>query len=205
MCSTSRAPGKRTGRFPLFYAQAPLAARFQARRVRLFAIRTALRRKGIRGDVAGGAGGRDEGVPGGGRKQKDRTGVRRAGGGNDESTVGLPNSQDMRRLAGLAAKFHSQSRPGQARRGGNWAVVLKEPGRAQLCKLLDQVVEPGEVDAARVSPGSWLRLPVGRPTAGLRVADEGECALRHAERSEEHTSELQSRPHLVCRLLLEKK
>src|SRR5436305_6330346 len=26
-----------------------------------------------------------------------------------------------------------------------------------------------------------------------------------AERSEEHTSELQSRPHLVCRLLLEKK
>src|SRR5690554_7498295 len=27
----------------------------------------------------------------------------------------------------------------------------------------------------------------------------------HGERSEEHTSELQSRPHLVCRLLLEKK
>src|SRR5436305_7087151 len=28
---------------------------------------------------------------------------------------------------------------------------------------------------------------------------------RHHPRSEEHTSELQSRPHLVCRLLLEKK
>src|SRR5436305_11791710 len=28
---------------------------------------------------------------------------------------------------------------------------------------------------------------------------------QHPERSEEHTSELQSRPHLVCRLLLEKK
>src|SRR3989442_11741229 len=28
---------------------------------------------------------------------------------------------------------------------------------------------------------------------------------RGARRSEEHTSELQSRPHLVCRLLLEKK
>src|SRR5690554_7301929 len=27
----------------------------------------------------------------------------------------------------------------------------------------------------------------------------------HVVRSEEHTSELQSRPHLVCRLLLEKK
>src|SRR5690554_7761492 len=30
-------------------------------------------------------------------------------------------------------------------------------------------------------------------------------AARRAMRSEEHTSELQSRPHLVCRLLLEKK
>src|SRR5437660_9559956 len=30
-------------------------------------------------------------------------------------------------------------------------------------------------------------------------------AVEHAGRSEEHTSELQSRGHLVCRLLLEKK
>src|SRR3989442_11362316 len=30
-------------------------------------------------------------------------------------------------------------------------------------------------------------------------------AERRTPRSEEHTSELQSRPHLVCRLLLEKK
>src|SRR5436305_11655157 len=31
------------------------------------------------------------------------------------------------------------------------------------------------------------------------------CAISTRARSEEHTSELQSRPHLVCRLLLEKK
>src|SRR2546422_5943271 len=31
------------------------------------------------------------------------------------------------------------------------------------------------------------------------------ASLRREERSEEHTSELQSRLHLVCRLLLEKK
>src|SRR3989442_9904857 len=31
------------------------------------------------------------------------------------------------------------------------------------------------------------------------------AAALHLGRSEEHTSELQSRPHLVCRLLLEKK
>src|SRR2546429_1832654 len=38
-------------------------------------------------------------------------------------------------------------------------------------------------------------------------ADGGEAALskRNSQRSEEHTSELQSRLHLVCRLLLEKK
>src|SRR2546429_9340060 len=42
-----------------------------------------------------------------------------------------------------------------------------------------------------------------RPGQGLRdVTELGEAAL---ERSEEHTSELQSRLHLVCRLLLEKK
>src|SRR2546422_6191261 len=38
------------------------------------------------------------------------------------------------------------------------------------------------------------------------AADGGEHgAVRDAVRSEEHTSELQSRLHLVCRLLLEKK
>src|SRR5690554_7655102 len=30
-------------------------------------------------------------------------------------------------------------------------------------------------------------------------------AMKYTGRSEEHTSELQSRPHIVCRLLLEKK
>src|SRR5207253_11338968 len=37
-----------------------------------------------------------------------------------------------------------------------------------------------------------------------RVRDRGDAEIRRA-RSEEHTSELQSRGHLVCRLLLEKK
>src|SRR2546422_3204434 len=41
-------------------------------------------------------------------------------------------------------------------------------------------------------------------TAALReVVERG--VTRNARRSEEHTSELQSRLHLVCRLLLEKK
>src|SRR3989442_9605346 len=46
--------------------------------------------------------------------------------------------------------------------------------------------------------------PPGRPrrcAGGPAAVDEASGS----ERSEEHTSELQSRPHLVCRLLLEKK
>src|SRR3989442_8451811 len=38
-----------------------------------------------------------------------------------------------------------------------------------------------------------------------RPRSPGVPVLNPEERSEEHTSELQSRPHLVCRLLLEKK
>src|SRR3989442_15465523 len=44
---------------------------------------------------------------------------------------------------------------------------------------------------------AWLDLPP--ELVGLY------CINPARERSEEHTSELQSRPHLVCRLLLEKK
>src|SRR3989442_5470208 len=41
--------------------------------------------------------------------------------------------------------------------------------------------------------------------ASLQWAIGLELFLLEPDRSEEHTSELQSRPHLVCRLLLEKK
>src|SRR5436305_4956292 len=45
------------------------------------------------------------------------------------------------------------------------------------------------------------------PPARTCVARRRRCPPPgwHRTRSEEHTSELQSRPHLVCRLLLEKK
>src|SRR2546422_7112501 len=48
--------------------------------------------------------------------------------------------------------------------------------------------------------------PVGVEIAGRgRPEDPAGGELRKVRRSEEHTSELQSRLHLVCRLLLEKK
>src|SRR2546429_7203933 len=43
------------------------------------------------------------------------------------------------------------------------------------------------------------------PPPRPRFADKQVSVLRWLVRSEEHTSELQSRLHLVCRLLLEKK
>src|SRR5690554_7146790 len=47
-------------------------------------------------------------------------------------------------------------------------------------------------------------LDPGRIRAIL-ISHEHADHFRGVRRSEEHTSELQSRPHLVCRLLLEKK
>src|SRR2546429_7225211 len=52
--------------------------------------------------------------------------------------------------------------------------------------------------------GGVAEIPWRRGTVPVYVAASGPKALRIA-RSEEHTSELQSRLHLVCRLLLEKK
>src|SRR3712207_8349317 len=58
-------------------------------------------------------------------------------------------------------------------------------------------------------PGAGLReLAHGHVTPGPPLAEPGPGPLHHAcadGRSEEHTSELQSRQYLVCRLLLEKK
>src|SRR5439155_21939739 len=56
-----------------------------------------------------------------------------------------------------------------------------------------------------------LLLPAGEPRDGPSLGEHlgcegrGQRGHRHLRRSEEHTSELQSRGHLVCRLLLEKK
>src|SRR3989442_12299402 len=60
-------------------------------------------------------------------------------------------------------------------------VTLREEGLTQP--------RPGQVQRQQNGP----RLP------------KGLLHLKREVRSEEHTSELQSRPHLVCRLLLEKK
>src|SRR5207253_10372193 len=71
------------------------------------------------------------------------------------------------------------------------------------------ITEP--ITESKPAPGECRRTPA--PESGLVIsAPTSRCGRRFRpsgrnspSRSEEHTSELQSRGHLVCRLLLEKK
>src|SRR5690554_7425462 len=64
---------------------------------------------------------------------------------------------------------------------------IKEDGRRVEIKYGDILEVGGDVNIIGINNTLLLALPNGE------------------DRSEEHTSEFQSRPHLVCRLLLEKK
>src|SRR5439155_26337950 len=57
----------------------------------------------------------------------------------------------------------------------------------------------------RCPSGGTYTLNAGDANPTCSVAEHVLAALQVGFRSEEHTSELQSRGHLVCRLLLEKK
>src|SRR3989442_6336813 len=77
--------------------------------------------------------------------------------------------------------------------------MIRRPPRSTLfpyTTLFRSIVEQAQ------ERGETLRGVDSKAVATLIVASlEGALMMR----SEEHTSELQSRPHLVCRLLLEKK
>src|SRR3712207_8394549 len=59
--------------------------------------------------------------------------------------------------------------------------------------------------SAPSSPSRSSQHPRGTPSSAPTASHSRPTACRAACRSEEHTSELQSRQYLVCRLLLEKK
>src|SRR5690554_6963767 len=63
------------------------------------------------------------------------------------------------------------------------------------------VIEKGGVNFSHVY---GVQLPASATANRPELAGRSFQAMGVSLRSEEHTSELQSRPHLVCRLLLEK-
>src|SRR5690625_5837170 len=71
-----------------------------------------------------------------------------------------------------------------------------------------KVIEVWKTLSTSMSTASAPRVAssVGtRPILRVRIGATNTEVIASATRSEEHTSELQSRGHLVCRLLLEKK
>src|SRR5690554_4760185 len=112
----------------------------------------------------------------------------------------------------LRTTLYEETVPG----GGHTSFVLKRgqllritdlEGGANVAMLLLNAEEKSErlnlpdtlkcQHTARLTAGHCLYSDMGRVLAAISADTCG--------RSEEHTSELQSRPHLVCRLLLEKK
>src|SRR5436305_4186476 len=77
-----------------------------------------------------------------------------------------------------------------------------EAGDLPRVSLIVAAYDEEEVIEAKVANALALDYP--RELLELIVASDGSYDAT-ISRSEEHTSELQSRPHLVCRLLLEKK
>src|SRR5262245_63022475 len=88
-------------------------------------------------------------------------------------------------------------------------LMLPRPTRSTLFPYttLFRSLEGAVLDGGPRQPRP-ARLPHGVLGAAFRAVRGGRTADLHAHRrrrSEEHTSELQSLRHLVCRLLLEKK
>src|SRR5689334_25182635 len=73
-------------------------------------------------------------------------------------------------------------------------LMIRRPPRSTLFPYTT-LFRSGELERVRERAGA-----VGQDALACRRGHD-----RHARRSEEHTSELQSQFHLVCRLLLEKK
>src|SRR5690625_5509547 len=86
--------------------------------------------------------------------------------------------------------------PGQLADGPTVPVVPATGRRARLFRSTGPIQ-----NCCSAPPASALRCALSATSVASRLAE----VVITGSRSEEHTSELQSRGHLVCRLLLEKK
>src|SRR5690606_23911379 len=136
-------------------------------------------------------------------------GKRSTGGRNSQgrTTMWYRGAGNKRTYREIDFKFNKKDIPGKIEtieydpyRTGFVALVLYADGERRYI-LVPQRMNVGDTfvvsEKARVSIGN--RLPLSKIPVGTFVY------AVELKRSEEHTSELQSRENLVCRLLLEKK
>src|SRR3712207_7885240 len=88
--------------------------------------------------------------------------------------------------------------------------MIRRPPRSTLFPYTTLFRSGNEQPAKCCSEGpvkccSWVDTISTSPSGLIRHCTEGHLLRSPSMRSEEHTSELQSRQYLVCRLLLEKK
>src|SRR3712207_7354231 len=92
--------------------------------------------------------------------------------------------------------------------GGMYLPIVRKtwPIKLSGVQFTSPIVPPGrQTRSSSCAACSWLGVnitPKTESTTSNELSANGNCS---ASRSEEHTSELQSRQYLVCRLLLEKK
>src|SRR5690554_7588079 len=82
--------------------------------------------------------------------------------------------------------------------------MIRRPPRSTLFPYTTLFRSPSIVYLIGAPGSSRAKIGVTRNLPN-RLETLQRASAHRLERSEEHTSELQSRPHLVCRLLLEKK
>src|SRR2546430_5788973 len=136
----------------------------------------------------------------------------------------LPRREDPRLLTGAGTYSDDVKLPGQA-----YAVLVRSPHAHARIRSIDTqaarampgvlaVLTAADLKADGINPIPHNPLPTRPPADILLTNRDGSepgyaphpllplDRVRHVgERSEEHTSELQSQSNLVCRLLLEKK
>src|SRR3989442_4861822 len=95
--------------------------------------------------------------------------------------------------------------------------MIRRPPRSTLFPYTTLFRSPRQHEYSRKATDGFIRFypgsngkirhnsKVGDAARHIRRINQWTAAPHASVRSEEHTSELQSRPHLVCRLLLELK
>src|SRR3712207_8417513 len=90
--------------------------------------------------------------------------------------------------------------------------MIRRPPRSTLLPYTtlfrSRRTRTNRISGGRVTSNGRLRSSLSTRSSSISCASAGtslRSTARHGTRSEEHTSELQSRQYLVCRLLLEKK